>query len=543
MFAPLRATVPEYAKYLRTLESATGLAVNHKTRVAVYLTVRAEIYDPQDDDNKRSTPQTLEHVKAFAAGMLKTFEGGNAMKYVDDGEFSVQNQIEEMVEAFDNTDRNTNAMEGFWGHIKYIDSLFNAAVHNTNAIVCAQRDELLGDDSARFVVRREERQREEVGASMTKKRERDEVSEGRVDELALDVKAAAFLCARTTGLAAYMSDAHADDAERKAEEAARFEEKKKAALLKQVKSFVAARKAIAETPIIDDATVRGRTGLAALERRLDGYLGACTTPAAKTRALKGTIKRYSVGQGHAALAPKSFTSTVDASVGKEGSPENITFLRDTLVGCWRSIKSERLELSSEPVIPEFHGRVLSTLGTPALWRIRAESESLGTEDEVRSEADAYEAAASARRSSRSSGAGSSARRSSEPPPIDASLLRRRVLVLWNITYTVRGGGNYTDLFSCPGIITDISGEDTEVEGHGKVGMGWIFVEYDDGEKGWIIASRSGFFGTSRAGAWVLVPEGSEEEEQEEEEEEGPDVVDAPDTPGHGDGELSEMDDE
>ena len=37
MFAPLRATVPEYAKYLRTLESATGLAVNHKTRVAVYL--------------------------------------------------------------------------------------------------------------------------------------------------------------------------------------------------------------------------------------------------------------------------------------------------------------------------------------------------------------------------------------------------------------------------------------------------------------------------------------------------------------------------
>ena len=31
MFAPLRATVPEYAKYLRTLESATGLAVNHKT--------------------------------------------------------------------------------------------------------------------------------------------------------------------------------------------------------------------------------------------------------------------------------------------------------------------------------------------------------------------------------------------------------------------------------------------------------------------------------------------------------------------------------
>ena len=50
----------------------------------------------------------------------------------------------------------------------------------------------------------------------------------------------------------------------------------------------------------------------------------------------------------------------------------------------------------------------------------------------------------------------------------------------------------------------------------------------------------------RVAKWVLAPEGSEgddeEEEEEEEEEEGPDVVDAPDTPGHGDGELSEMDD-
>ena len=250
MFAPLRATTPEYLIYLRELESSTGLAVDKKTRVSVYTTVCAEIYDPQDDDNKRVTPQTLEHIKAFATGMLQRFEHGNAMRYVDDGEYSVANQVEDMIEAFESTDRNTNAMEGFWGHIKYIDSIFHAATYNTNAVVCAQKDNLYGDDSAQYVVRREERHRDDVSAGMSKKRARDEVQEGRVGELSLDVQAACFECARTTGLAEYVGDARADDAARQAAEVARFEQRKKDALQKQVKSYVAARSAMTVTPII-----------------------------------------------------------------------------------------------------------------------------------------------------------------------------------------------------------------------------------------------------------------------------------------------------
>ena len=517
------ATTEEYSKYLRTLESSTGLAVDKKTRVAVYTTVRADIYDPQDEDNRAARPKTLEHIKAFATGMLERFDGGNATRYSSEhnGEYSVQNQIEEMIEAFENTERNTNGMEGFWGRVKYYDSTFHSAVHNTNAVVCAQSDHIFGDDSAQYVVRRPGRCREEVGTSMQRKRARDEVSESRVDELEIDVKAALFECARTTGRAAYLADAHRDKAEAKAAAAAKFEEKKKEAWQKQVKSFVAARAAMNATPIIDDATVSGRTGLAALERRLDAYLDTCTSAAASTRALKGTIKRYVNGQGFSQLAPKSYTSSVDASIGAEGSDENLAFLRDTVLVCWRTIKSEKLALADEPQIPEYHSRVLSQLGTPTLDRVRAVSDVLGGADELRADADAYEAAASTRRS-HAGGAGGSAAGLRDPPPIDATLLKRRVLVAWKITYTVCGGGKYTDVFWCPGLITQVSDEGTVVQGHGVVGMGWVWVEYDDGSKGWLIASRRGFFGASKAGSWMFEPkEGLEEEEEED----GPDLVD------------------
>ena len=303
------------------------------------------------------------------------------------------------------------------------------------------------------------------------------------------------------------------------------------ALQKQVKSYVEARKAITVPPILDDATVSGRTGLAALERRLDAYLETCPTLAATTRALKGTIKRYAVGMGHAVLAPKSYTSTVDPSIGKEGTDENLSFLRDTLVDCWRTIKTVKLTLSSEPCIPEFHARTLPTLGTPTLQRVRAESEPLATADELRAAADAFESAPSTRQ--RRDSAGSA--RSCDPPPINAALIEQRVLVAWNMTYAVRGGGKYTDLFWCPGKITDVSDENTRIAGHGVVGMGWIWVEYDDGSKGWIIASRRGFFGASRAGAWMFEPD-DDDDDDEEDGDDAPDFVDA-------DAEANDDDDE
>ena len=98
-------------------------------------------------------------------------------------------------------------------------------------------------------------------------------------------------------------------------------------------------------------------------------------------------------------------------------------------------------------------------------------------------------------------------------------------VAWNMTYAVRGGGKYTDLFWCPGKITDVSDETTRIAGHGVVGMGWIWVEYDDGSKGWIIASRRGFFGASRAGAWMFEPD-DDDDDGEEDGDDAPDFVDA-----------------
>ena len=85
MFAPLVATEPAYVAYLETLKDATALAVDGKTRVPSVSAVRKEIYTPSDETNIESTSKTLEHIRAFAAGMLKTMTNGQAARYFDGG--------------------------------------------------------------------------------------------------------------------------------------------------------------------------------------------------------------------------------------------------------------------------------------------------------------------------------------------------------------------------------------------------------------------------------------------------------------------------
>ena len=87
-FAPLAATVPAYAAYLRQLESATALAIDGATRVASISAVRKEIYSPSDATNANSTANALEQIKTFAEGMLNTLTNGNASRYVTGGEYS-----------------------------------------------------------------------------------------------------------------------------------------------------------------------------------------------------------------------------------------------------------------------------------------------------------------------------------------------------------------------------------------------------------------------------------------------------------------------
>ena len=57
MFAPLVATVPAYAEYLRELEGATALAVDGKTRVSSIGAVRKEIYTPSTRTTRGRRPK------------------------------------------------------------------------------------------------------------------------------------------------------------------------------------------------------------------------------------------------------------------------------------------------------------------------------------------------------------------------------------------------------------------------------------------------------------------------------------------------------
>ena len=139
-FAALVATVPAYAAYLRELQTATALAVDKKTRVPSISAVRKEIYTPSDADNIASTAKALEQIKAFAAGMLKTLTNGQGSRYVDGGEYATEQQLVDMLEAFEGTDRNPNPCDSYFGSLKYYDQLFHCGVHNANAVVAARRN-------------------------------------------------------------------------------------------------------------------------------------------------------------------------------------------------------------------------------------------------------------------------------------------------------------------------------------------------------------------------------------------------------------------
>ena len=74
--------------------------------------------------------------------------------------------------------------------------------------------------------------------------------------------------------------------------------------------------------------------------------------------------------------------------------------------------------------------------TNLIFAIRVIRAILALPQELRAAADAFESAPSTRQ--RRDSAGSA--RSCDPPPINAALIEQRVLVAWNMTYAVRGGG-------------------------------------------------------------------------------------------------------
>ena len=59
-----------------------------------------------------------------------------------------------------------------------------------------------------------------------------------------------------------------------------------------------------------------------------------------------------------------------------------------------------------------------------------------------------------------------------------------------------------------------------------VGMGWIFIVYDDGDKGWSLASDRWRWDSSKAGCFRF--EGTDDDDDDEEDDEFADAVDADD---------------
>lgn len=526
-FAPLVATVAPYAAFRQELADATAVAVDGKTRVSSISAVRGEIYNPTDQTNIDATEKTLEQIKAFAGGMLNTMMNGQAARYTEGGEYSTEMQTEEMLGAFEGTNRTTNPCESYFGTLKYYGDLFNCAAYNANACVAAKRDHIFGTSAKKHKKNNRSRARKvTVCSAMQRKRARDAADEeSRLAELKPELIEVIMHDARGPGKRKYREDALAAAAAADAASLARREKKIAAAQEKQTKCYVKAQDALDVTPVNSDADVMGRTHVATLMQRVDAAMAEQPRPSGKRRVLVENIKRYTVGQGHAALEPKSFSSEVDATIGKKDSLENVSFLRSALSGVYMHIKTEKVALVNEPAVPELHRQVrLPTLGVPTFQRVSLEADELRSADELRAAADEFRSRPRAACTPRRAAAPARP----DMPAIDDSLItspQTRVDVAWEIEYRRRGGGALVDVFWCPGRIARVK---TDSRG------GWIYVEYDDGSSGWLLASRPSFWMGKKAGAWRFEQRPSAGEDDDADDEGEDDVTDASD----GDGEMS-----
>ena len=248
-----------------------------------------------------------------------------------------------------------------------------------------------------------------------------------------------------------------------------------------------------------------RTTLPRLTSQLDAYLAACASDNARSRALQETLQRLVDGMGLSQLKPKSYTSGVDDTIGKAGSPSNVAFLRGALLAAWKEIKESNLELLSEPCVPEMHTRELFTLGEPTLQRAEVESMQTCSADELAAEAVKY------REQRRAACPAGSKSRRRDMPEINDKPKGRRIDVAWNLTYKLKSGAKVTNVFWCPGTIAAVSTVETTGEDGKTLGTGWIFVKYDDKSSGWLLATRPTFWNATKAGAWRWWKKSGEDE--------------------------------
>ena len=162
-------------------------------------------------------------------------------------------------------------------------------------------------------------------------------------------------------------------------------------------------------------------------------------------------------------------------------------------------------------------RTLPTLGEPTLQRVQLQK---GDEVDVE-ELDRLAAERVVERRSTSV-------RPTKMPEINDELVGKRIEAAWNLTYNLAGGRQATDVFWCPGVIEAVSDENTRVDNK-KIGTGWIFISYDDGEKGWSLASDRWRWDSAKAGCFRF--EGANDDDDEVDDDEFADAVDADDDEG------------
>ena len=360
-------SIEPYAKFLERRAASTRLSVDGRTKISDVAAVRTRLYDVRPDAADDPEIKTMHKViEAWGRGSLHTFENGEAMRYVDDGDLAAANQTSDVQQAYKGSRRNTNRVEGEFGSLKfYAGMYFNMHVESLAGVVSCQLDNVFGRSADTHGVKRRKRVADDAASrTTTKARARASRGAGPLDDLGADVRLAALEAARR-GCADYKARA---DARREAaidHHQARDAEAVEKALERQIADYNKAIAAIAYAPLVDEAALApgNKTKISAVNKRLDTVLRQLPSDSVRAKKLKENIERYCVGMGMEGLKPKSYSSAQDETIGKLGSAENVASLTRQLKGIYDVIKSERRELSTEAVVPGARRRRLPVVGT------------------------------------------------------------------------------------------------------------------------------------------------------------------------------------
>ena len=201
------------------------------------------------------------------------------------------------------------------------------------------------------------------------------------------------------------------------------------------------------------------------------------------------------------------------------SAKNVAFLRSTLLNIYATVKREKITLPSELVVPAMQTRKLISLGEPTLQHVDIQKgEIVEVEELERLAAERIVAPRAARNASA---------RSTKMPEINAELIGKRIEAAWDLTYNLANGSSATGLFWCPGIVEAVSDDTTRVDGK-KIGNGWMFIAYDDGETCWSLASDRWRWDSCKSGSlrFEADDDGDVLDDNKEDDDEFADAVDA-----------------